>query len=98
MADYIDKSKIVFRNLWDYDETGTGICIKAATADEIYAVPPADVRPVRRGRWILDSDPGEPWKYRCGLCGETTTSTCMGEPRYNFCPMCGADMRGGDAE
>ena len=46
-----------------------------------------------RGHWILDSDPGEPWKYRCDQCGETTTDTCMGKPRANWCPLCGAYMR-----
>ena len=59
--------------------------------------PPADVRPVVRGRWILDSDPGEPWKYKCDLCGEVTNNTCMGKPRYNYCPMCGALMEDNDA-
>ena len=56
-----------------------------------------DVRRVVRGRWVLDSDPGEPWRYVCDQCGEITTDTCMGEPRAAFCPMCGAEMNGGDA-
>lgn len=33
---------------------------------------------------------GEVWE--CSNCGETTTSTVMGYPRYNYCPMCGAKM------
>lgn len=52
-----------------------------------------DVRPVARGRWELDSDPGEPWRYVCNICGEKTKDTVMGKPRANFCPNCGADMR-----
>lgn len=63
----------------------------------IEAVPPTDVRPVVRGRWLLDSDPGEPWKYKCDQCGEVTNNTCMGKPRYNYCPMCGEMMEYNDA-
>ncbi len=33
---------------------------------------------------------GEVWE--CSNCGEKTTSTVMGYPRYNYCPMCGAKM------
>ena len=56
-------------------------------------LPAEDVRPVVRGRWVLDSDPGEPWRYVCDQCGEVTKDTCMGKPRAAFCQMCGADMR-----
>ena len=51
-----------------------------------------DVRPVVHGHWILDSDPGEPWRYICSECGEKTMDTCKGEPRAHFCPNCGAEM------
>ena len=61
-----------------------------------YITAAADVRPVVPGRWELDSDPGEPWRYVCNICGEKTKDTVMGKPRANFCPNCGADMRGGD--
>jgi hypothetical protein len=57
------------------------------------SLPAADVRPVVYGEWILDSDPGEPWRYRCSKCGEITKDTCMGKPRANWCPNGGADMR-----
>ena len=61
-------------------------------------IPAAYVRPVVQGKWLLDSDPGEPWRYVCNKCGEKTTDTCMGKPRANYCPNCGADMRGGTDE
>jgi len=49
---------------------------------------PADVRPVVRGEWIGDGD--------CIICSNCKTAyTFMGS---NFCPNCGADMRGGDAD
>lgn len=43
--------------------------------------------PVRHGRWIIN---GRLWE--CSICGETSNNTCMGEPRVNYCPNCGAKM------
>ena len=49
----------------------------------------SDVRRIRNDRWVLDSDPGEPWRYSCPVCGEKCKETVMGQPRWNYCPMCG---------
>ena len=45
----------------------------------------------KKGKWIRDAV----WftRYHCSQCGEKTEDTIMGEPRYKWCPMCGADMR-----
>lgn len=52
----------------------------------------ADVRPVVRGRWIE-----KPYLLGttnvCSVCGENYG---MPHGKYNFCPCCGADMRGED--
>lgn len=45
----------------------------------------------KNGRWI--------WKtgdiYRCSECNvDSRVAEFMEEPIYNFCPYCGADMRG----
>lgn len=59
-------------------------------------VPAADVRPVMRGHWIdmkpTNEETGLPISikgpdFRCSNCGAT-------EFPSNFCPNCGADMRG----
>lgn len=50
----------------------------------------------RKGRWIPKPELGWGEIYVCSECGEKTTSTIMGKPRYRYCPMCGADMRGED--
>lgn len=39
-----------------------------------------------KGKWIVRED--EPMNYECPFCGEL--NCCKG----NFCPDCGADMRG----
>ena len=48
-----------------------------------------DEEQVRHGRWIVN---GRLWE--CSICGETSNNTCMGEPRANYCPNCGAKMVG----
>lgn len=63
--------------------------INALTAmeDGLSDIPPADVRPVVYGGWIFDS---EWWDYVCTNCkGRVGNSK-----GYDFCPHCGADMRG----
>lgn len=61
--------------------------------DAIDAMPSEDVAPVVHGEWVEDiayyDDNGCPCIVtRCSNCGEAY-------PTYNYCPNCGADMRGG---
>lgn len=57
--------------------------------DWIDDIPAADVQPVVRGKWEhLGSD-----VWRCSQCGYGIMPWNAGQ---NFCPNCGADMRGGD--
>ena len=57
-----------------------------AARDAIHHVPAADVRPVKRGKWI-DHQEGR-WVY--AKCSECET---VHDVRSNFCLNCGADMR-----
>lgn len=47
--------------------------------------PTIDVEPVRYGRWI--DHPLTKYPI-CSVCG------CKALAKYNYCPNCGADMRG----
>ena len=58
----------------------------------IETVPPVDAVPVVRGKWIHRPEIGFGSTWICSMCGEKTVETVMGEPRYRFCPMCGALM------
>lgn len=54
-------------------------------------IPSADVRENVRGEWMpdLDYDGEDEWLiWECSNCGQLT------ESQTNFCPYCGADMRG----
>ena len=46
-----------------------------------------------RGKWVPHPEIGWGETWLCSECGEKTTSSIMGTPRYNWCPICGADMR-----
>lgn len=50
------------------------------------AIPSADVRPVVRGEWF---DVGS-LSCRCSVCG------CKNDRVRNFCPNCGAVMKGAE--
>ena len=86
MGDYIDREnycKTICRCDREY-------CDKEKCP--IWTAPSGDVRPVVRGRWIE-----KPYLLGttnvCSVCGENYG---MPHGKYNFCPNCGADMRGGD--
>ena len=61
--------------------------------DAFMALPTVDAVPVRHGRWVHHPEIGWGSTWLCSECGEKTVETIMGEPRYKFCPMCGAGMR-----
>ena len=72
---------------------------------DIETIPAADVRPVRRGKWILYKDRDSTGKFEyvqwsCSACKSNVRtgqprfdSTLRERPRFNYCPNCGADMR-----
>lgn len=53
--------------------------------------PPVDTEP-KRGKWISADAIFGGVPFYCSECGENTRDTVMGEPRWNYCPMCGAKM------
>ena len=52
-------------------------------------LPSADAVERKRGRWIEEPN----CTYRCSQCGEHYQSI-RGYMYHNFCPNCGAEMRG----
>ena len=93
MAEYIDREAIRDA-LYDADAiTMNGVKI-------LNQFPSSDVEPVKRGRWIYNAESGE---CVCSACGENALSfrkdTLYGVDLYetcltDYCPNCGADMRG----
>lgn len=62
--------------------------------DKLYAmellntVPPADVKPVVRGRWIPEDSGANFMAYKCSRCGSGGHTF-----KFNYCSSCGAKMK-----
>lgn len=57
----------------------------------------------KKGKWIQKSKPLDfctEWWYECSECGSKPPNDMYGHSNYlsDYCPNCGADMRGGDDE
>lgn len=68
--------------------------IKRLAVRYINSAPTIDAVSVVRGEWIHNPQIGWGETWVCSICGEKTTSSFMGKPRYEYCPMCGARMDG----
>lgn len=64
-----------------------------AILNAINIAPTIDSAPVRHGRWIESDTDG----FVCSVCrnGYRNQPTIMGQPMFEFCPVCGAKMDGG---
>ena len=65
-------------------------------ANRMNEIPAADVRPVVRGKW--ERTDAYPHRLYCSICYKTYLKNDELLERWefplNFCPNCGADMRG----
>lgn len=88
MTDYIERKAA-------FDAAQEHFCDSARTLEAIETLPAADVRPVVRGRWerIDGLDELDP-RMRCSVCGSVETPL----ERHRFCPVCAADMKGGESD
>jgi ribosomal protein L32 len=100
MSEYIEREKAFDAVFWQFcassDETEAAL---NAAIEEIRAIPAADVRPLVRAKWELDSDK----LPICSNCGEIALQRIFVKVPHliqdvrmvksNFCPNCGADMR-----
>ena len=109
MNDYISREaaiKCICSGCFEGDMKENGFCgIPCDDYKRISNIPAADVRPVVKGFWVEengeDAHTGELWCiWKCSECGARRTAgwrhTQDGRnPRDNYCPNCGADMREG---
>ena len=90
MSRYID-ADAVLKHFDSAEQIGFGIIETQLAKELIQDAPTADVVEVVHGEWKLNNLNG--FKiYDCSNCGIHM------EARWNYCPHCGADMRGGDAK
>ena len=81
MAEYIERDKAL------------KAFITKDIRDMINAIPAAHVQPVKRGRWLHFHDDGIIF---CSECEREAYWDSDGQQLFDYCPYCGADMRGED--
>lgn len=82
MADYISREECI-KALREYEETALDGLTVVGCISRIKRIPAADVRPVRKGHYIID-DMGD---SSCSECGEKYLDVTK-----RFCPECGAEI------
>ena len=87
MARYIDADKIEPHEQLESFGNGRYEYVRIAYMDDIDAIPSADVRENARGEWI-HYDGEFDYDFKCSECGYSVWDNS------DFCPNCGADMRG----
>lgn len=109
MAEYIKRDAAIreieqinpvdYGAMWDYEaHHWAGECLRDCK-EAIDSIPAADVAPVVHGRWD-DSGrytfPGGGTAVRCTECGCALTESEYHLNNWNYCPVCGAKMDGGN--
>lgn len=99
MAEYIDKQAAIEA----VNSVPAADWVSKRYAEALKRIPPANVRPA--GRWIPPRYPYIWYKATCSICGYEDPASYGGAEwkgkkwiPLNYCPNCGADMRGGDAD
>lgn len=87
MGDYIEREGLLDEISAARDNGGMGAIVAGTLTRYIKRAPAADVRPVVRGRWLYET---EIEGHACGECSVCHKIRVID----NFCPSCGADMRG----
>ena len=91
MAEYIEKQAVLDEMDEDIEEFVECDYALKITKRHIKKIPPADVRPVVRGRWE-DKQFG-PWGAVYATCSACRGRVTLDPAARSFCPSCGADMR-----
>lgn len=79
------------RRIVEYDEAGFSMEYNAVPTEEIKNAPTVDAVPVVRGEWKFNHFYDE---WECSECGCLIALSDDANGHPNFCPNCGADMRG----
>lgn len=95
MTDYIKREEAI--NAFDDPRVDRyyGDVSPSSVIDVIKTIPAADVLENVRGHWtnVQISVTGSSMAD-CSICGVTVHNSFMGNAAPNFCPNCGANMRG----
>ena len=91
MSRYIDVNKVKLKGIAVFDENLDALIPLSEVRKALELTPTADVAEVRHGYWAWDT--GE---KRCSVCGVKCPEDEYNYLHPQYCPNCGADMRGTD--
>ena len=97
MSDDLIKRADAIKAVSKVDDYGDGIGfeVRSHCLVELELVPSAD-RP--QGEWLIEKTLYDNYNYRCSYCDWYETHAYPDVEPYNFCPHCGAQMKGADDE
>lgn len=103
MTDYISREYVLKCMEDSFKNAGISAEAKAKMTRWLNKAPTADVREVKRGKWIAHPDKSFRETDVCSACGigserrkyglNPDGSEYVTEWSWDFCPWCGADMR-----
>lgn len=100
MAEYIDKQALIDATDDRYSLGEIGRMERDIIVDAVTYAKPADVRPVKSGKWEVVhgvcTPGGDPW-LRCPFCKDEDSEHLGGiemPKKWNWCPVCGAELKG----
>ena len=91
--DCISRAEALKHSHIEYDDEGEGH--RVVYVEDIEDLPPVTPEQIK-GQWlevIDDTDSSgrkKNWHYKCSICGNEDS----GWGEYNYCPICGAEMKG----
>ena len=105
MDGYIEREALYEKAYWHGEHPDVGNPfpdgVDAIDIKDVDAIPAADVAPVVHAHWD-DSGrytfPGGSTAVRCTNCGCALTVSEYRLNNWNYCPVCGAKMDGGDSD
>lgn len=99
MADYIKREEVIEAFDDPRVDRYYGDVSPSSVIDVIKTIHAADVRENVRGKWEKGWNVEESPDYvfpawQCSVCGSFTDENPDYEPRFKYCPWCGAEMIG----
>lgn len=90
-GDLVSRSALLktARRYEEYDEGGWSMTVKAVPVEAVEAAEAVDAVPVVHGRWEIGGMQGDLiGNWECSVCGKVSLDDS------DYCPNCGAMMRG----
>lgn len=95
MAEYIEKQAAIDNIEKSFDkETILNRFVRKIAISAVRRMEPVDIRPVVRGCWVFNEEDGHCYCSECGGVSPMDDQNGDECDCPDYCPNCGADMRG----